>query len=132
MERGYIEKAKFVYRDKKIQLDKLYIKFEKINEGEIPGLMKTSFKTYLNNKLVGYVPLDMLAILPLGTKDKPSLQIVLKTSKPQNFDKLPFAHKMKTKQFLGKIFKQDGMVEENKNENLVVVSKEKTKRRKRK
>ena len=131
MERGYVEKIEFVFKDHKIQLDKIYIKFVKV-EKPPTGLQKTSFRIYLDKKYIGIAPLEMLAVISMKVKDKSVLQIVLQVGKLVNINNVPFFHKMKIKAFLGKIFKQDEMIETPIGDSLVIVSKDKTLKKRRK
>lgn len=124
MERGYIEKAEFVFKEKKIQLNKLYIRFIQVTE-QPTGLQKTPFKVYLDNKLIGTAPLDMLAILP--GSEKPNLHVVLRIDKPTDINSIPFYSNMKLSKFLGKIFKQENMIETPVGKDLVILSVPETK-----
>lgn len=123
MESSYVSRVDFKFTERKIKLDKVYIKFEPTDNKLTAGLVKTSFKAYLDDELIGYLPLDMLAVLPQSNnKKEPRLHLVLRIAKPYNFDKLPFSHTMKSRLFLGKIFKLENMVEQNISKDLVLVS----------
>lgn len=132
MERGVIDKAKFIHKDHKIQLDKLYIKFTPVDSRDKTGLVKTSFRIYLDDNFIGYAPLDMMAIIPETKIINPKLQVILKIADSPNINNVPFLHEMKITQFLGKIFKQDKMIETAKGDNIVVISRSNLKRRKKK
>ena len=126
METGSIRSARFIFKAHKYQLVQLDIVFTPTEDVSKAGLMKTSFRVYLDDEYIGYVPLDMLAIIPEDTKDPHSkLQIIIKTGKPSGFNSLPFAKDMKLNKFLGKVFKQDHMTEIKVDENTTVVVRDK-------
>lgn len=121
METGVVKEARFIFKAHKYQLVELKIEFTPTDNKYMAGLMKTCFKVFLDDNFIGYVPLDMLAVLPESKDPQPKLQVILKTSKPANFNfkDVPFTKDMKTAKFLGKIFRQEHMSQIDKDKNHV-------------
>lgn len=133
MESCIINRVDFVFKERKIQIDKVYMKFYQVEDERLKGLFKTPFKVYLDGKFLGNVSMDMFAITPELSKDGiHRTQVIVKTCMPDNFSHLTFSKDMKLRKFVGKIFKQDHMIENDITKNYVILYKDNSIRRRKK
>lgn len=131
MESCIINRIDFVFKERKIQIDKVHMKFYQVEDERLKGLFKTPFKVYLDGKFLGSVSMDMFAITPELSKDGiHRTQVIVKTCDPTRFfNSLTFSKDMKLRKFIGKIFKQDHMIENDITKNYVILYKDNSIRR---